>query len=91
LLFNETVLFCLVVYVDKPSKPVVKIPPAAVKGDSITLECVTSSLGKILIRYKELPVYLAKLINTQRVTYAVFSDVPSISVCSWLGSWNYKH
>jgi len=25
----------------------VKIPPAAVKGESVTLECVTSSLGEI--------------------------------------------
>ena len=32
---------------DKPSKPSVRIPAAVVKGDAVTLECVTTSLGTL--------------------------------------------
>jgi len=34
-------------YADKPSKPFVRIPTSVAKGDSVTLECQTSSLGNI--------------------------------------------
>jgi len=48
------ILFCVLFYADKPSKPVVKVPLAVVKGDSVTLECVTSSLGKTVCHRVEL-------------------------------------
>ena len=41
---------------DKPSKPSVRIPAAVVKGDTVTLECVTVSFGNK--RYNLLLSYL---------------------------------
>ena len=55
MLFDEkkSLFWLLFYHADKPSKPVVKVPLVAVKGDSVTLECVTSSLGKTMY-YEEL-------------------------------------